>query len=44
MDQSVRNMMADGASEFIECGPGQVLQGLVRKIGGADVTVSQLSL
>ena len=42
--QSVRNMMADGASEFIECGPGQVLQGLVRKIGGADVKLSQLSL
>ncbi len=29
---SVRNMIADGASEFIEVGPGKVLQGLVKKI------------
>lgn len=30
--QSIRQMIADGASEFIEVGPGKVLQGLVRKI------------
>lgn len=30
--QSVQNMIADGASEFIEVGPGKVLQGLVKKI------------
>lgn len=30
--QSVRNMMADGAQEFIECGPGTVLTGLIRRI------------
>ncbi|MEQ9164697.1 MAG: ACP S-malonyltransferase [Fulvivirga sp.] len=30
--QSVQNMVADGATEFVECGPGKVLQGLVRKI------------
>lgn len=30
--QSVQNMVADGAIEFIECGPGKVLQGLVKKI------------
>ncbi|MCL1944154.1 MAG: ACP S-malonyltransferase [Candidatus Azobacteroides sp.] len=34
--QSVQNMIADGASEFIEIGPGTVLQGLVKKIN-ADV-------
>ncbi|WP_289874781.1 ACP S-malonyltransferase [Duncaniella muris] len=30
--QSVQNMIADGADEFIEVGPGKVLQGLVAKI------------
>lgn len=30
--QSVKNMVADGATEFIECGPGAVLQGLIKKI------------
>ena len=29
--QSVRNMIADGATEFVELGPGKVLQGLVAK-------------
>jgi len=30
--KSVQNMIADGATEFIELGPGKVLQGLVSKI------------
>lgn len=30
--QSVRNMIKDGATDFIEVGPGKVLQGLVKKI------------
>ena len=39
--QSVQNMIKDGAGGFIECGPGKVLQGLVRKID-KEVEISSL--
>jgi len=34
-DDSVRNMAADGATSFVEIGPGKVLQGLVKRISPA---------
>jgi [acyl-carrier-protein] S-malonyltransferase len=40
--QTVMNMVADGASDFIEVGPGKVLQGLVAKIASNSVSVNQL--
>ena len=30
--QSVKNMIADGMTDFVECGPGQVLTGLIGRI------------
>lgn len=39
--QSVQQMVADGATDFIEVGPGKVLQGLIKKID-ANVQVSSL--
>jgi len=39
--QSVQKMVADGATGFIECGPGKVLQGLVKKIH-KDANVSSI--
>ncbi|WP_416441713.1 ACP S-malonyltransferase [Phnomibacter sp. MR] len=40
--QCVQAMIADGATQFTECGPGKVLQGLVQKIN-KEVAVSGLS-
>lgn len=38
--QSVEQMVQDGATSFIECGPGKVLQGLVKKIASDVETIS----
>ena len=40
--QSIQKMATDGATNFIELGPGEVLQGLARKING-NVEASSLS-
>lgn len=38
--QEVQNMLAAGATEFTECGPGKALQGMISKIAkGLDVTI-----
>ncbi len=33
--KSVQNMIADGADDFTECGPGKALQGMIRRIDKA---------
>lgn len=38
--QTIQQMLADGAKEFIECGPGNVLQGLVKKVSREAVTAA----
>ena len=41
--QSVQQMIKDGAADFVEVGPGKVLQGLVKKIdGNAQVSSSEI--
>jgi [acyl-carrier-protein] S-malonyltransferase len=36
--QTIRNMIDDGATHFTEIGPGNVLQGLIKKIAQVDVS------
>lgn len=42
--QEVQQMIADGATEFVECGPGKVLQGMIGKIAKGNAEVSARSL
>jgi [acyl-carrier-protein] S-malonyltransferase len=37
-EESIRNMVNDGALEFIELGPGKVLQGLIKRINNTVST------
>lgn len=38
--QTIEQMIADGATSFVEVGPGKVLQGLVKKVNSAIETAS----
>jgi [acyl-carrier-protein] S-malonyltransferase len=40
-DDSIRRLIAMGITEFVECGPGDVMGGLLKRI---DPTVTCLSL
>jgi len=42
--QTVQNMIADGATEFVELGPGSVLQGLIKKVNKDISAESKQSL
>ena len=42
--QIVQNMIADGATEFVELGPGAVLQGLIKKVDKEAVVESKQTL
>lgn len=39
-EDSVRTMLADGVTHFIECGPGKVLSGLIKKIDRSATVLS----
>ena len=41
--QSIQQMIADGGTEFIELGPGKVLQGLMRKIDRVFLNIRRAS-
>ncbi|WP_265427531.1 ACP S-malonyltransferase [Chryseobacterium sp. YIM B08800] len=40
--QSVQNMIKDGATNFVEVGPGKTLQGLIKKIDSAVASASAI--
>lgn len=40
--QSIQNMITDGATQFVEVGPGKTLQGLIKKINGQAEVSSAL--
>ncbi len=44
--KEIQNMVANGATEFVECGPGKALQGMIMKIckGNDSVTATGVSL
>ena len=42
--KSVQNMIADGATKFVEIGPGTVLQNLVKRIAGDFSTSLQMTI
>ena len=42
--QIVRNMLAEGATEFTELGPGNVLQGLIKKVDAEAAAESRSTL
>ena len=41
--QSVKSMVADGADYFMEIGPGNVLQGLIKRTAGTEVTIEGIA-
>jgi len=42
--QTVKNMLADGATNFVELGPGSVLQGLIKKVDRTVAAESKQTL
>jgi [acyl-carrier-protein] S-malonyltransferase len=40
--QSVQNMIKDGATSFVEVGPGKTLQGLIKKINSEAIVSSAI--
>ena len=42
--QEVQNMITEGATDFTECGPGKVLQGLIGKIAKGNTAITAHSI